>query len=240
MTASRNTRATYSKWTPAEEYVLRDLYPDLPCADIAALLDRAPGSVYQAAARLGLTKSAAFWQSDASTRIQRGKQHPSMIASQFKTGLVPWNKGTHYTAGGRSAETRFKKGEMRGAAQHNYVPIGSHRITRDGYLERKFTDDPSLYPSRRWEAVHRLVWQAAHGPIPAGHVITFRPGQRTAVLELITTDRLECISRGELAKRNHPRNHSAALGELVQLKGAITRQVNRINREHNQRAATPS
>lgn len=241
MTKRKTMRPPRHRWTADEEYVLRELYPDATCADVAALLDRAPGSVYQAANRLGLSKSAAFWASDASGRTTHAKQHPGMVANQFKAGLVPWNKGKKGLTGVQEAckATQFKKGEMTGAAQHNYLPIGSYRITRDGYLERKFTDDPSLFPARRWMGVHRLVWQAANGPIPAGHIITFRAGQRTAVLELITADRLECISRAEHARRNHPRNTSPELAKLVQLKGAITRQVNRITREHTERTATP-
>jgi hypothetical protein len=51
----------------------------------------------------------------------------------------------------------------------------------------------------------------------------------------ITADKLECISRAQHAHRNHPRNKSPELAKLAQLKGAITRQVNRINREHEER-----
>lgn len=222
---------TKRPWPAHELAMLREIYPDVPTVDLAALLGRPVGQVYQTAARIGLKKSAAFSASVLSGRIQRGKQHPSMVASQFRPGSKPWNTGLHYVAGGRSAETRFKKGCMSGAAQHNYVPIGSQRISKDGYLERKITDDPTLYPARRWVAVHRLVWQAAHGPIPRGHVVTFRAGKRTAVEAEITVDRLECISRGELAKRNHPNSYSHELAKLVQLKGAITRQVNRITKE---------
>ena len=86
-------------------------------------------------------------------------------------------------------------------------------------------------PARRWVAVHRLVWEAANGPIPEGHVVGFLPGRRSNVLEKITLDALELISRGELARRNHPRSRDPDLAKLVQLKGAITRQVNRIARE---------
>lgn len=222
---------SHATWTEAEMYVLREIYPDVPASDVAALLGRPIGQVYQTAARHGLKKSASFAAGDLSGRIRRGKQHPSMIASQFRPGQKPWNAGTHYMPGGRSAEGWFKKGEMSGAAQHNYVPIGSLRVSKDGYLERKITDDPTLYPARRWVAVHRLVWEAAHGPIPRGHVVTFRAGKRTAVESEITADRLECISRGELAKRNSPSSYSPELAKLVQLKGAITRQVNRITRE---------
>ena len=235
MTKSRGIKAPRLHWTDAEDALLRDLYPDVPRADAAALLGRTLSSTYQAAYRLGLKKSTAFFGSSASGRITVGAQSLSVINSRFKPGAMPRNKGTHFTAGGRSAETRFKKGTMSGAAQHNYVPIGSLRISKDGYLECKFTDDPTLFPARRWVAVHRQVWEAAHGPIPAKHIIVFRPGMRSAVLGQITADRLECISRAEHAWRNSPRSKSPELAKLVQLKGAITRQVNRISREHKER-----
>ncbi|MNT70582.1 hypothetical protein D3C72_2089870 [compost metagenome] len=96
---------------------------------------------------------------------------------------------------------------------------------------RKVTDDPNLVPARRWEAVHRLVWEAAHGPIPPGHAVAFLPGRRTTDAALITLDALELVTRGDLARRNHPRTRSPELAKLVQLKSAITRQVNRIARE---------
>lgn len=220
-------------WTPEEDAILCDLYPDVTCADVAALLDRLPGSVYAAATRLGLEKSEFFKASETSGRIQRGKQNPKMMATRFQPGLIPWNSGMKgWVAGGRSAETRFKKGQMAGAAQSRYKPIGTLRLSvKDGYLERKVTDNQELAPARRWIAVHRLVWEAAHGPIPNGHVVTFKAGQRTAVEQDITPDRLECISRGELANRNHPNRTNPDMARLIQLKGAITRQVNRIKKE---------
>jgi len=153
-----------------------------------------------------------------------------MNPTQFKPGQIPWNKGIHFEAGGRSAETRFKKGCMSGAAQHNYVPIGTLRISKDGYLERKFTDNPAIAPAMRWEAVHRLVWKAAHGPIPDGHIVVYRPGMKTVVEEEVTLDRLECIHRSENMRRNTA-YRDPELGKLYQLKGAIARQVNRIKKE---------
>ena len=219
---------THRPWTPAEQRILCDLYPDATCADIAALLDRKPGSIYAKAAALGLCKSEAFKASDSTGRIQRGKQDPRMTATCFKVGMVPWNKGHSYHSGGRSATTQFKKGQLQGAASRRYKPIGSLRINGDGHLEHKITDNPDVYPARRWVPVYRLVWQAAHGPIPKGHAVVFKPGRKTAVLEAITPDKLECISRAELLRRNSVWTRSPELGRLVQLKGAITRAVRRI------------
>jgi HNH endonuclease len=219
-------------WTPQEDAILCDLYPDVTCADIAALLDRLPGSVYGAATRLGLERSEYFKASATSGRIQRGKQNPKMMATRFQPGMTSWNAGHKgWQAGGRSVLTQFKKGQMSGSAQHNYKPIGSLRISHDGYLERKTTDNPTLVPARRWVGVHRLVWESAHGPIPKGHAVVFKAGQRTALEQDITADRLECISRGELANRNHPNRNNPDVARLIQLKGAITRQVNRIKKE---------
>jgi hypothetical protein len=153
-----------------------------------------------------------------------------MNKTSFKPGQTPWNKGINFDSGGRSHETRFKKGHMSGAAQHNYVPIGTLRISKDGYLERKMTDDQSLPTTRRWTPVHRLVWQAAHGPIPDGHIVVFRRGMKTVAEEEVTADRLECITRHENMRRNSVWRNTE-LGKLYQLKGAIMRQVNRIKKE---------
>jgi hypothetical protein len=211
--------------------VLRDLYPDVPSADVAALLDRGIRSIYQQATALGLSKTAAFMASEASGRMQRGRIHPGIKATQFRPGFTPWNKGLPGATGHHpnTRATQFKKGRPPEQSSR-YQPIGTLRISKDGYLERKVTDAHPV-PARRWVAVHRLVWEAERGPIPDGHIVVFRPGQRTTDVELVTVDRLECITRAENARRNSPYRDSREYGRLVQLKGAITRQLNRIKKE---------
>jgi hypothetical protein len=117
---------------------------------------------------------------------------------------------------------------------HTAQPVGSYRVVthQSGaqHLERK-TSTTKGANHMRWTPVARLVWQAAHGPVPPGHIVVFKPGQKTLVLQDITLDRIECISRKENARRNHPSSSNPELARLIQLKGAITRQVNRINQE---------
>lgn len=117
---------------------------------------------------------------------------------QFEKGHVTFNKGRKgWQAGGRSVETQFKKGRPAHEAR-NYLPIGSTRVSKDGYIERKVTDDPSIAPARRWVGEHRLLWEAAHGPIPEGHAVVFLDGDRlNCVLE-----NLRCVHQGVLAHLN--------------------------------------
>ena len=230
MSKSRGINKPKAVWTPERDEQLRSLYPNNTGEVCAEIMGYRLGQIYRRAKTLRIKKSAEFLASDMSGRVARGRQDPNMIANRFQPGIVPWNKGTHHVAGGRSAETRFKKGR-KPEESRNYLPIGTLRLSKDGYLERKISDDQSVYPARRWQFVHRLVWIAENGPIPDGHMVAFKPGQFTNKEELITADRLECISRADNARRNSIWNTDPEIMRLHQLKGQITRQVNRIKKE---------
>jgi len=88
-------------------------------------------------------------------------------------------------------------------------------MSRDGYLERKVSDDRSIQPARRWVAAHRLVWEAAHGPVPAGHIVRFKPGMHTTVAEQITVDRLELYSRAANMAQNSIHNYPVPVKSLI-------------------------
>lgn len=230
MNATKTSFATMTKhtWTPQQADQLASLYPHTPGPELAAMLGVPLGAVYNKAWSMGLKKTRATIAAMARAALA-DPAHPAR-KSQFQPGLTPWNKGKPFDSGGRSHETRFKRGRAPSEAR-NYVPIGSLRVSKDGYLERKMNDTHPT-PACRWTAVHRLVWEAANGPIPDRHIVIFKPGQKTAIEADVTVDRLECISRAEHAYRNSARSKNPELVKLVQLKGAITRQVNRINREH--------
>ncbi len=218
----RPCRPDHRAWTPMEDDIVRATFPYVHNQVLAGRLGRTEPAIVNRAAKLGVRKAPEYLA-----------QHPT----RFQAGHKPWNTGMKgFQPGGRSAETRFKRGEMHGAAQHNYKPIGSLRINTEGYLERKVTDAHPV-PARRWVGVHRLVWESAHGPVPPGHVVRFKPGMFTNRAGEITLDRLELVSRDEHARRNHPISRDPEYARLVQLKGAITRQVNRIAREHKERNA---
>lgn len=203
-------------WTDAEEQLLRELYPDHPTRDVAARLDRGERAVYARAKALGLRKSAAYLASPAAARIQPGQGKGS--ATRFKKGHQPWNKGTEYRPTGRAIETQFKPGHM----PQTEVPIGTERI-RDGYLWRKVTADNPV-ARFNWRTVHTLLWEEHNGPIPEGHVLAFRNGDRLD----IRLDNLELITRTELARRNGPAGLPPQLREAFARRAHITRQLNKM------------
>lgn len=225
----------HHKWTPAEDKVLRARYPDEPAAAVAKELGLTVGQVHRRALRLRLKKSEAFYTSDRSGRAMRGRVDPRLVATQFSKGHVPANKGLRrpgWTAG-RMAETQFKKGQMSGAAARNYVPIGTEKIDRKrNVLVRKVTDDPSILPVMRWRPVHVMVWEAVHGLVPPGHIVIFKRGQKTFVAGEITADKLELVTLAENMRRNTVHNLPKELAQVVQLRGALVRQIRRRQKHH--------
>lgn len=222
-------------WTAGQLEQLRQLYADHATSVVAAAIGRTEKSVYQKAKELGIRKSAAFLASTTSGRIQRGQKDPRMVSTQFKPSSQPWNKGVQGSTGlhPNCRATQFKPGQP---PKNTTLPLGSYRINKDGHLQQKVTELPGNN-SKRWRGVAELVWCKANGPLPPKHIVVFKPGMKTSVLEEITLDRVECISLAENARRNHPRNKHPEYARLVQLRGAITRQVNRINREAQEATA---
>lgn len=228
MTKSRHIRPRGRPWTEDEIETVRRDYPDGDVALIASELNRSVLSVYQRAQILGLRKSdaavAANRRREAERLMTAGASH------RFQKGLKPWNTGLKgLQVGGRAKETQFKKGQLSGKAAQHLMPVGSHRVNTDGYLDRKVRNDGPA--QKRWVAVHRLIWIEANGTIPAGHAVSFKPGRRTNALEAITLDALELVSRRDLMRRNsYHNNYPKELGRLIQLRGAVQRQINRRER----------
>lgn len=109
----------------------------------------------------------------------------------FKKGHKPWNKGLKgLQIGGK--KTQFKPGNI----PHTWVPVGSERITREGYLQIKIQDGKK---QRNWKGKHIIVWEEHHGTkVPPGHVIIFGDGDKRN----FDPDNLILVSRAQLAVLN--------------------------------------
>lgn len=220
MTKSRGILPPRRRWTDVEIELLRRNYANSHTADIAKAIGREPRAVLAKANALGLHKDVAFIAEVARERTTR-PDHGSQ-RTRIQPGNAPWNKGTHFVAGGRSAETRFKLGQ-RG---NRWMPVGSYAVNADGYLDRKVSDVPRQPRHVNWKPVHRLVWEAAHGQVPDGHVVVFRAGRKTTDPALITLDAVELITREELMRRNTVHNLPPDLFAVTRLRATLTRAIN--------------
>jgi hypothetical protein len=219
MTVSRGILPPRVFWTTEQLEIIRARYPHESTEVLARAIGRSRTSVYAIANRLGLSKTDAFLQSPGSHRLQKGTTIGQ--AFWFKKGNVAKNKG-HRCPGygpGRMKETQFKKGHRGGVALEVYRPIGSERIGKGGYLQRKIHDGWPL--QSRWRAVHLILWEQANGPLPKGHAVIFINGDRSD----IRLDNLACITRRELMARNSVHNLPKPLAQTVQLLGRLNRQL---------------
>jgi hypothetical protein len=195
-------------WTPEADAQLAELYKTLSAGEIGKLMGRTRTSIKGRVHVLGLKKPEGVTNS-----------------GRFQPGQSSWNKGKQFDSGGRSHETRFQPGHRGGRALERYLPVGSERITKDGYIQRKVSDDAVFY--KRWRFVHVLVWEAANGPVPKGHVVTFKNGKRDDT----RLENLQLLHRRVLMQRNTVHNYPEELRQDIRLKGVVSRKINSISKE---------
>lgn len=202
------------KWTEAEKRLVVERYPDANTAELAAEIGCTVNQLYDRAEREGVKKNpefmAAFRARSTAIVRQAGKD------KRFRKGHATWNKGIHYDAPGRSAETRFKPRSV----PPNYKPVGSERISKDGYLQRKMT--ATGYPPKDWVPVHHILWRDAGRDIPHGHALVFRDGDKTN----LALANLELVTRADLMRRNSVHLLGPEIASTLQLIGALKRQIN--------------
>jgi len=211
-------------WTADDDETIRINYPDFPTFLVAYVLDRSESATYQRALNLGLKKSAKYLASPWACRLRRGGNVGA--EHRFKKGVPSWSKGVKGRVGVQEAcrATQFRKGAM----PHNHKPVGYERVNVDGYLERKVAEP------KTFRGVHVLAWESVNGPVPPGHAVVFKPGRRSTVAAEITPDAVELVTRAELMRRNSYHNYPQPIPQLIQLRGALQRQINKRTRNEKQ------
>jgi hypothetical protein len=190
----------------------------MPHFNALGLVALPKSTVYQCAHRLGL---------DEVPRVLRApRQRAHMRAAGHRLALregqdVHGTRGCAVRGGaGRMKATQFKPGCRQGVAVKLYKPIGTERTSKDGYLERKVNDGMPL--QARWRAVHLIVWEAANGPSRKA----MPSASRTATSATSRSTTWSASPRGPDA-RNTIHNYPKPIAELVQLRGALQRQINK-------------
>lgn len=125
---------------------------------------------------------------------------------KFKKGSIPPNKGKKVSAETyeKMSATMFKPGTR----PPNWKPVGSTRVTKDGYVEIKVREG-----NHKWELRSRYVYKKAYGKIPKGYKV-FHLDQDSTNDDL---DNLILVSAAELNAINHMKlcGKDAEVNELV-------------------------
>jgi hypothetical protein len=222
-------------WSEEHLDTVRRLYPDTPTQKIADRLGRSLSTVYQTAARLGLQKTKEYLDSPAACRLRREASAAS-IATRFKPGQTPANKGMRRPgwAPGRMRETQFQPGVRQGIAARLWCPVGTVKTDPEGYLRIKIREGKKgeaygFGNTKIWPLLNRHVWEQVHGPIPIGHAIVFKDGDRTNC----EIGNLECLSRRDLMLRNSSQRWGKEVFEVIQLRGAINRKLRSLSEKQD-------
>lgn len=208
----------YRWWTPAEDDLLRQMFPTASVQQLRDAFGRGHASIYRRAELLGIERSPEFLAEAKAKRAVRiveiGKAH------QLPKGNTPWNKGKKgWKSGGRSADTQFKPGHK---PSNTWRPVGAERVSKDGILYRKVSD--TGVRKTDWRQVHVLIWEAENGPLPDGWLVVFKDKDR----QNFAPDNLLALSKQDHMRRNsitrYPREvHAMAVkigrfvGKLKQL-----------------------
>jgi len=112
----------------------------------------------------------------------------------FEKGFTPWNKGTKGQGLTGANKTSFRKGNV----PANRKPDGSERIEKDYVMIKVRERNPYAGFPTRYKAKHVHIWEQIHGPVPDGHAVIFKDGDKLN----FDPDNLALVSRSELLRLN--------------------------------------
>ena len=168
--------------TLEQHYFVKELYISFPIHELTTLLNDTYGTQYTA------------------LQVKHYIKKHGIISGRtgcFEKGHSPWNTGTKGAVKPNSG--CFKKGQK----PKNMKPFGHERICpKDGSVLIK-VDEINPYTGARgfYRAKHVVLWEKDHGPVPPGHIVSFRDGDRTN----LDPSNFELIERKLLCRMNKAR-----------------------------------
>ena len=167
------TRKKADRYTPEQLQFLRDNYVSLSRRNLTAAFNTRYGMAKTERRIVSTLKNHGF---------KSGRE------GFFVKGFTPWNKGTKgYTGANR---TSFKAGHV----PRNKRRLWSERISMDGYIEISVPErNPHTGAPTRFRQKHVWLWEMNYGPVPKGHALAFRDGNR----QNCVIENLMMVSRAE-------------------------------------------
>lgn len=206
-------------WTKELEDKLIELYPNNLTQDIADRFQMKLYTIRNAAHRLGLKKDKAWISKVARERVLDPNHGGRKFL--FQKGSIPKNKGLKQSdfmseeCIQKSIKTRFKKGQV----PPNKKPLGSERITKDGYIEIKVFENN--YPKSNYVLKHRLEWEKHNPKIKRNEIIIFKDGDKTNC----SIENLTIMLKSDNMRRNTIHNYPAELKETIRLKNKLIKKI---------------
>ena len=167
-------------WSEEEIKFLKEIYPYYPNREIAKILKDKFG--------IAVTDKQL-----ANARNNNGLPKKVIPNSGiYKKGKVAWNKGKKMPEETKAKvkKTWFKKGRI----PENHKPVGSTRVTVDGYKEIKIAEP------NKWALYHRHLWEKTHGKkLSKNEVVIFADGDKSN----FDIDNLVKVNRANLLYLNN-------------------------------------
>jgi len=203
-------------FTKKEDQYLRDNYLTTPSCAMSRVLGRCKSSARQRLNVLGLI-------------VPRESVEEFKKYSHFKKGVPASNKGLK--------QSQYMSTAAIEKVSHTWFKVGKnpHNTKSDGEITMRLDKTKKRYQFIRvseanWIPLHRHNWMQVHGAIPKALKLAFKDGDTLNC----SIDNLELVTAAELMKRNSFHNYPKPLALMVQLRGALNRQINKQSKTINQ------
>lgn len=204
------------------EYI-REHYATMSTQEIGEARGMSKTTIAGIAQRLGLHKTREWIAERA--RLRSSDPNHGGRATRFQVGGVSPNKGRKIEEWmspegiANSSRTRFKKGRP----SQNIRPVGSERVNVDGYIEIKIAE-----PSK-WHQKQRVVWEAEHGPVPDGYMVSFIDGNK----QNCALSNLRLMTRADNLRRTSLHNYPDEVREVIHMRAVLRRHINTQKRKRD-------
>lgn len=138
--------------------------------------------------------------------------------SRFLKGHKPFNKGKKMPPEvyKKVKKSFFKKGSLPPNTKFNGAV--SVRKDKSGHSYQYIR-----IRKAKWVPLHRHMWEQKRGKIKRGYNIVFKDGNSMNC----KISNLKAVTRPQLMKMNTYHNYPKPLARLIQLRGALNRQINK-------------
>lgn len=208
-------------WTGDMINQLMDLYPSSTTESVANKMNLSVCSVYSKAFSLGLHKSNEYLNSPDAGRLQKGDLRG--LKSRFTNGHTPANKGKKMADDvyEKVSRTMFKKGSIPATTKYFGKPYLHTRMRDNGQVERTW------YIQVNQQRLTYLTYLCKQHSID---MTGKKPRLKNEYdfSKVPTMNDINIISNAENLELNTVQRFPEELRNLIQIKGALNRQLNKL------------